>query len=228
MDKVPFFSGSDDKDITMQDEPLATQTLDEQQDENQTLSDTEPKSGLFFADSDEEGQTYESSFVTPQKRHVSSQEVDDEDEDIEIPNFEELPKASSPTSTSPARQSSPTPSITIVNSPPAKKQKLSPLPPVHVQSHATSMYIGSFIVGNAWSTVKGPGYIKNGENFMVERDDQDEGPFKSKKGSKPEKGKGKQLSIMTMMNPQPQKLVKKKVNTVVRLTNMRGFGQSLY
>ena len=223
-----LFSGPDDKDVAMQDEPLETQTLDDQRNETQTLSDAEPKSGLFFADSDEEDQTHESPFVTPPKRHLSPQEVDDV---IEIPSFEELPKASSPCSASSARQSSPTPSIDIVSFPPAKKRKLSPLPPVHVQSPASSMYIGSFIVGNAWSTVKGPGYIKNGEHFMVERDNQDEGPSrgasassKSKQGNKSDKGKGKQLSIVTMMNVQPQKLAKKKVNTVVRLTNMRGFG----
>lgn len=238
MDKAQqslFFSGSDDEDVTMQedqaDKLLETQTLDEQRSETQTLSDAEPKSGLFFADSDEEDQTHGSSFVTPRKRPISPQEVDDEDEDIEIPSFEELPRASSPSSASSARQSSPTPSIEIVNSPPAKKRKLSP-PPVQVRPPSSSMYIGSFIVGNAWSTVKGPGYIKSGEEFMVEREDQDEGPSrntsassKGKKGSKPDKGKGKQLSIATMMKAQPQKLAKKKVNTVVRLTNMRGFGQ---
>jgi DNA repair protein RAD5 len=104
--------------------------------------------------------------------------------------------------------------------------------PTFSQAPFESIYIGSFIVGNAWSTVKGKGYVNSGDEIQVEREDQDEGfsvketavAAKAKKGKPADKKKTKQLSIATMMKAPQPKGSKKKTNTVVRLINSRGFG----
>ncbi|EGN93185.1 hypothetical protein SERLA73DRAFT_172337 [Serpula lacrymans var. lacrymans S7.3] len=118
---------------------------------------------------------------------------------------------------------------------PAKKRRLSPpsspVPaPIPVVSFECA-YIGSFLVGNAWSTVKGKGYVKSGDKIRIERDEPDDGSSSRSnpgKGNKKEiqikgKGKKKQISISTMFKSQPPNFLKKKVDTVVRLTNSRGF-----
>jgi hypothetical protein len=92
------------------------------------------------------------------------------------------------------------------------------------------------VVGNAWSTVKGRGYVKTGEEVLIERDDpNDPSPTNIpgfsgktngivKQNQTKIKGKTKQLSLATMMKVPPPKASKKKVDTVVRLSNTRGFG----
>ncbi|KAA1467782.1 hypothetical protein DENSPDRAFT_770871 [Dentipellis sp. KUC8613] len=108
---------------------------------------------------------------------------------------------------------------------PMDKRRLSP--PRNTQASKKpafrSAYIGSFLVANAWSTVKGKGYIKAAEEIRVERDEQDEETKSRPAFSGKEKGKKKQLNIATMFKAQQTKSVKKKTNTVVRLTNARGF-----
>ncbi|EIN13831.1 DNA repair protein RAD5 [Punctularia strigosozonata HHB-11173 SS5] len=96
-----------------------------------------------------------------------------------------------------------------------------------------SAYIGSFLVPNAWSTVKGKGYIKPGDIVLLERYDPDAATGKSRakgKKSKDEakssgKGKGKQLNIATMLKSQPKASSSKakKKDTIVRVTNRSGF-----
>jgi DNA repair protein RAD5 len=114
---------------------------------------------------------------------------------------------------------------------PAKKRRVSPASVASQSPPQSTYYLGSFIVGNAWSTVKGKGYTKSGDKINIEREAQDVESFrgtsaavKGKKGKATDKGKKKQLSIATMMKHQQPKISKKKTNTVVRLTNSRGFG----
>ncbi|EJD03591.1 uncharacterized protein FOMMEDRAFT_81947 [Fomitiporia mediterranea MF3/22] len=81
-------------------------------------------------------------------------------------------------------------------------------------------YLGSILVGNAWSTVRGTGYVKSGDPILVERDTlQDEAAKRDGKLN----GKGKQGTISNMFKPKGGQSKKTKVNTIVRLTNMRGF-----
>ena len=97
---------------------------------------------------------------------------------------------------------------------PRKKRKIEPV----AVKRQSEYFLGSILVGNAWSTVRGTGYVKSGDLVLVERDTlQDD----SKK-----KGKGKQVTLNSMFKAQAKGVpVKKaKLNTIVRLTNMRGFG----
>ena len=86
-------------------------------------------------------------------------------------------------------------------------------------------YLGSILVGNAWSTVRGTGYIKSGDPVFVERETLQEDAGNGGKDQK-KKAKGKQVTLNSMFKPQTKsELAKKpKPNTVVRLTNARGFG----
>ncbi|KAH7915692.1 SNF2 family N-terminal domain-containing protein, partial [Hygrophoropsis aurantiaca] len=233
-----FFAGSDDED--------------EQMDVTNTLPETQPaallpatpmssarETKLFFADSDDESiPAYQADKPTGSRQpSISKDGPDDSWSDVEIPGFDEVPRASSVSSVSSIqslRRSSPTPGDRASDERPAKKRRFSPPPkPVTAQTEFESAYLGSFLVGNAWSTVKGKGYIKPGEEIQIERDNPDDasssksGPSvantgKGKKKDIPDKKK-KQLSLATMLKPLPQKVVKKKTDTVVRLTNKRGF-----
>lgn len=219
-----FFAASDDEDDVFMEAPPRTSGLE-----------SKPNLKLFFADSEDENETHASTFTTPKKRSTSFHgENEENSSDLEIPNFEEIPRASSVSSVSSAssrkdRVSSPIPSIESIERP-TKKRRVSSVP-TPSQTPFESMYLGCFIVGNAWSTVKGKGYVKSGDEIQVEREDQDRGPStkdvaaaKGKKGK--DKGKTKQLSIATMMKAPQPKSFKKKTSTVVRLTNTRGFGIS--
>lgn len=211
-----FFAGSDDED--------------------EVVKPPEPQR-LFFADSEDEDamQIPNASFTVPQKREQES------DSDIEIPSVDH-PRASSVSSGSSDHGMLPSSPLAAPEElpddsrdlPPAKKRRLSPKLPRDTMASG-SAYLGSFLVGNAWSTVRGKGYIKPGEEFLVERDDQGDALSKassstqSKNQSKKTaqgKGKQKQLSIAVMLKQKQAKPSKKKADTVVRLTNRRGFGQT--
>lgn len=106
---------------------------------------------------------------------------------------------------------------------PNKRRKLSPSPDFGFKS----AFLGRIVVPNAWSTVKGKGYIKDGDPIFVEWDKlkQDEDlPRKSGK-KKPLQKKGKQLTITALMKPRSENFKKKKQNDIVRLTNKGGFGE---
>ncbi|KAL5534034.1 hypothetical protein ACEPAG_494 [Sanghuangporus baumii] len=99
---------------------------------------------------------------------------------------------------------------------PRKKRKINQMQPASPKRQS-EYYLGSILVGNAWSTVRGTGYVKNGDPILVERETlQDEGK---------KKGKGKQVTINSMFKTQSKgvQVKKPKPNTIVRLTNMRGF-----
>lgn len=185
---------------------------------------------LFFADSDDED------VLPPEASLLANTRPQDDfidlSEGVGTPQPNDTPRASSISSTYSIRgprSSSPVVSETS-DEPPAKKRKLSPLAHSAPSSAFESAYLGSFLVGNAWSTVRGTGYVKPGDEIRIERDTPDDRssveakilPAKNVKS----KGGKKQISIATMLKPQPVKLSKKKQDTVVRLTNKRGFGRS--
>ncbi|KAG1836584.1 SNF2 family N-terminal domain-containing protein [Suillus subalutaceus] len=212
-----FFAGSDDEDDV---NPMTAQIEVSVQSASHQLA---PSSGppcsphekrLFFADSDDEDIPR---FQTPRPIAIDSEFVvsgNDSESDLEIPSFEEVPRASS------------------ISRPPVKKRRLSPPSKIQARTGQASFdhpaYLGSFLVGNAWSTVRGKGYIKPGDTIGIERDDPDDfksGLLVSGKGKKkalPDNGKKKQLTLGAMLKSQPPKTTKK-ADTVVRLTNDRGF-----
>ena len=105
---------------------------------------------------------------------------------------------------------------------PAKRRKLSP-----PDFGFKSAFLGSIVVANAWSTVKGKGYVKNGDPILVEWDrlKQEEDPPRKSDKKKP---KGKQLTITALMKPRQDNFKKKKQNDIVRLTNRGGFGKFVH
>ena len=105
---------------------------------------------------------------------------------------------------------------------PNKRRKLSPPPDFGFKS----AFLGRIVIPNAWSTVKGKGYIKDGDPIFVEWDKlkQEDLPRKSDK-KKPLQKKGKQLTITALMKPRSENFKKKKQNDIVRLTNKGGFGE---
>ncbi|KAF9453887.1 hypothetical protein P691DRAFT_564475 [Macrolepiota fuliginosa MF-IS2] len=116
--------------------------------------------------------------------------------------------------------------------PPTKKRRISPAAESRPQSSSrpAPIYLGDILVGNAWSTVSGKGYVKLGESVVIQRD----GPSDGYPGSKPQKGKTsdkarkatgkKQVTLTSMLKPSIAKPARRKVDTVVRVVNHRGFG----
>ena len=106
---------------------------------------------------------------------------------------------------------------------PNKRRKLSPTSDFDFKS----AFLGRIVVPNAWSTVKGKGYIKDGDPIFVEWDklkQEEDLPRKSDKKKPPQK-KGKQLTITALMKPRSENFKRKKQNDIVRLTNKGGFGE---
>ena len=106
---------------------------------------------------------------------------------------------------------------------PNKRRKLSPPSDLDF----SSAFLGSIVVANAWSTVKGKGYVKNGDPILVEWDtlkQEEDVPRKGNK-KKPLQKKGKQLTISALMKPRQDNFKRKKQNDIVRLTNKGGFGE---
>lgn len=186
---------------------------------------------LFFPDSDDEDNLALEApcpAITP----LATSEADDSGSDLELPSVEEVPRASSVSSMSSmvSRDSSPPPPVlspqteartTRSSSPPAKRRRLSLSTRPRHAIKSDGAYLGTFLVPNAWSTVKGKGYIKPGDEVKIERD----GPEDTNVVSTSVKGKKKQLTLKAMLKPQPVKNVKRKADTIVRLTNKGGFGK---
>lgn len=223
----PFFASSDDEENEAEDlvendllpvkrrsvsrgsAPLASK-------ENQPL---------FLPDSDDEDE------IKPPSSPGAVLDFED-DEDIMVVD---APPAPAPAPTRPIRapQASQKPSTRTSNPPPAKKRKLSPASSdIEVTTSNdkpfTASYIGSFLVGNAWSTVKGKGYIKQGDPITLALDEPEkprplQPTGKGKKGS----GGGKQMTLGAAFKakPTPPKAAGKNKQTVVRLRNTKGFGK---
>lgn len=186
---------------------------------------------LFYSDSDDEDV---STFEVPPNpiamTPLATRAADDSGSDLELPSIEEVPRASSVSSMSSvvSGDSSPVPlppplQTTIRSSPPPTKKRrlsLSTQPKLAIKSDGT--YLGTFLVPNAWSTVKGKGYTKPGDEIRVERDSPQ---GTSAAATSSVKGKKKQLSLKAMLKSQSVKNVKRKTDTIVRLTNKGGFGK---
>ncbi|KAI0931359.1 hypothetical protein AcW1_001224 [Taiwanofungus camphoratus] len=219
-----FFAGSDDEG-----EPGSALVDKEQPPVPVVESGRDHQKALFFADSSDEE---ENSRVVLSRIPLIGDTLEDDAmglvEGVELPQPEEVPRASSISSVSSGHvQRLPSPaSLVRSDEPPQKKRRLSPAG-TDSQVQFSSTYLGSFLVGNAWSTVRGSGYVKPGDEIYIERDTSEGlAPNDSKRSkTKDTKGKGgkKQLNIATMLRVQPSKAIKKKQDLVVRLTNKKGF-----
>jgi DNA repair protein RAD5 len=240
-----FFAGSDDEEQNA----IVEQLFDS---ENGSEPNLEP---LFIHDSEDDApSTLATRILANSKRKALFLHNEDSDSDgTKIPNFERSLTVQSKSSDDEVVLSSPPNELA---DPHTKKRRLSHSvtssyfnqieasskegpsggSSTQIQPHKTSYYLGCFIIGNAWATVKGHGYIKAGDEILIEREDQVEKPgfknypsnsivAKSRSKESKDKGKSKQLTLVSMMKSQPSNLAKKKVDTIVRLTNIRGFGQ---
>ena len=226
-----FFAGSDDDDDDSSPAGHKSQVANAVE---LSVSGVAPREQrLFLADSDEEQEEEMVSRLQGPPRHSSGllppdDGVDDFLSESDLLPLEAIPRAPSVSSLSSGlsgRGSSPVPSES--SPPPAKKRRLLP---DKVSTHPSSTgdsYLGCLVVGNAWSTVKGKGYISPGDEVLVERDGLADTP-RSSKGKNKEaanRGKKKQLTLKAMVNPQPSKFMRRKVDAVIRLTNKAGFGE---
>ncbi|KAI0073947.1 hypothetical protein K474DRAFT_1648766 [Panus rudis PR-1116 ss-1] len=183
-----------------------------------------PSSGLFFAD---ESDADDAKFGTLGDIPFADPPMDIDASVVEPPK----PRSPSVTSVSSgkvasnSRNHSSRASPTHEEGPPNKRRKVSPKTITQEQKPSDIFYLGSFVVGDAWSTVRGKNYVKSGDIIKVQRDAPRNTPPKKvdlQKGVNYKAGK-KQLSIATMLKPQhPAKPVKKSENTVVRLANNSG------
>jgi DNA repair protein RAD5 len=217
--EIPLFLPDEDDDDMQIDAGPSTSTANEA-----PQASSSSKGFAFFASSDD-NRIALSTEDAPQLKA-------DDDSDIELLTAEEPPRQSSPssaTSNRPPVEAARAQSVESIQSlpPPTKKRKLSP---ERKQPAPDSFYIGSLIVGNAYSTAKGKGYIKIGDEVRVERDQLEE--VKVSKKAKPTttaKNGKQQISISTMFKPPPPKIsqAKKNKDRVIRLSNDRDFGTFL-
>lgn len=186
---------------------------------------------LFFPDSDDEDiPNFEPPLnsitaMTP----LAIGATDDSGSDLELPSIEEVPRASSVSSMSSVVSRDPSPPIlpqTTLrsSSPPLKRRRLSLSTEPKFSVGSDAMYLGTFLVPNAWSTVKGSSYIKPGDEIRIERDSPQD---TSAAATASVKGKKKQLTLKAMLKSKPVKNVKRKTDTIVRLTNKGGFGRCI-
>jgi DNA repair protein RAD5 len=245
-----FFASSDEEgeDVQMASCGASNRVL-----ESDAAGDSRESERLFLASSDDEEEVFAvDRFETPIPQRTSIIENRLESltphiHGVDVPSSEGLSRASSVSSVDPntSHANSPRARSSSEDLPPSKKRRISPLPseaePLSILkediAQASTLqpfeeaFIGSFLVGNAWSTVKGRGYIKPGDPVLIERYDsgsantQTKGK-KSKQGEKSAgKGKSKQLNLATMLKsgPKPSLANAKKKDTIVRLTNASGF-----
>ncbi|KAI0334349.1 hypothetical protein GY45DRAFT_1318351 [Cubamyces sp. BRFM 1775] len=227
-EKSCFFAGSDDEEMGEQapspHSPQASASQLAPLDATQSRLPTQKP--LFFADSDDDEPSNYAPATIPELPDTA--EESELDLDVEMPEFVDVPRASSVSSTSSGlndhRDSSPhsPPPLLKHEERPQKRRRTSPAAQP-VASVAESMYLGSFLVDRAWSTVKGTGYIKPGEEILIEREEPDKPPPPPAKKPVKDKGGKKQLTIASMFKPAPPKPSRKKQDSVVRLTNSRGF-----
>lgn len=220
-----FFAGSDEEGEhvprILVDEDASHESELIPPSDPQTPAKSPVSSNLFFAASDEEEveEALVSSFHSVYKSRVTG------DDDVVLP-------VSTPDA-APSQASTP-PAIAGegLEQPPCKKRRLSPAAEIRLHSSSQSLpiYLGDILVDGAWCTVSGKGYVKTGESVLVRRDKPDD----EASGSKAQRGKNsnqpkrtggkKQISITSMLTRRTSKPAKKKVDTVVRILNNRGFG----
>lgn len=161
-----FFTGTDeenDDELEYLTPPGARKSADTVKPEPQPQTHS-----LFFVDSEDEEQKPPRISISPMKdirgSPFGAQGAQEEmDVDVKIP---EIPSGrassvSSASSAQPPAPSSPASSVGPDTSiePPRKKRKLS-LPIARDGAEFVSAYLGSFLVADAWSTVRGKGFVK--------------------------------------------------------------------
>ena len=218
-----FFAGSDDDDEL----PVADSTKSS----SSPPASSPPSHPLFLEDTEDDDSMYmppePSTFSEKAKRPIV---IEDEDPDIQIMKHSQVSMESRSDQHSRLKSSSPTlDRKTLLPGPVTKKRRI--IPPEHESSpnHVTEflpIYVGEVVISNAWSNVSGKGYVKPNEIVSVKREEQD---LPQAVTSKPKptavRGGKKQISIATMLKPQPVKSTKKKKrDNIVRLVNNKGFG----
>ncbi|KAL1748936.1 SNF2 family N-terminal domain-containing protein [Schizophyllum fasciatum] len=103
---------------------------------------------------------------------------------------------------------------------PAKRTRRATSEDIDVSAH-NAMYLGEFIIPNAWSTSSGKCATNNEEVRIFREDFEAPQPSKTAKGKKKVDGK-KQMSIAAMFKGQSVKPSKKKVDNIVRIANKHG------
>lgn len=210
-----FFASSDEED-----EVIPSVLVDHNSDlvpasGSQTLSDHMTTSSLFLAASDEEEADRVPTSSPPQLGHVSTDSVND----VEVNPVSHIGMTGSlaaAVSDATRREKS--------EERPAKRRKLSPT--VYSLAQFTSMYIGDLPVDGAWSTVSGTGYVKVGDSVLIRREasNKESSSANAQSGNKSKKIRGgKQVTLTSMLKPQGTRSTKK-VDSIVRIVNNKGFG----
>lgn len=157
-DRSLFFAGSDDEsedflDYLTPPQPAPVPEVTKPADEPQPSA----PNTLFFADSEDEDEAGPSGIPSPIESASDGMDVDVKPPELQSGRASSVSSVSSapiPGPSSPASSVAPesrTP-------PPRKKRKLSPEP--QESGAFESAYLGSFLVADAWSTVRGKGYVK--------------------------------------------------------------------
>ena len=219
-----FFAGSDDDD----EAPIA----DCAKSSSSPPASSPPSHQLFLEDTEDDDSTY----MSP-KPSTSSEKtkrpivIEDEDPEIQIMKHSQVSTESKFDQHSRLTSLSPTLDKKIpLPEPVAKKRRLLPPEPESPPNRPTEflpIYLGEVVISNAWSNVSGKGYVKLNEIIVVKREEQDlpQAGTSKPKPTTVQSGKKKQISIATMLKPQPVKSTKKKKkDNIVRLVNNEGFG----
>ncbi|KAJ3890429.1 DNA repair protein RAD5 [Lentinula edodes] len=230
-----FFAGSDDEDAAM-----AVESTELKATESSISSQVEHRQLFLPTDSDDEEEDIP---IIPQKRG-SSPDIHHEDIDEMDLDTIDIPRATSVSASSMSEYisiSSDSEEEAVTRpmkkkkqvSPPAKKRRLSPsfALPSPTDIIQFPIYVGEFLVPNAWSSISGSGYVTTNDNVRIERDvdyskisevsTKRKGKGKEKANEK--NGGKKQVSIKSMINAQPVKAPNKRTtDTIVRLVTTRG------
>ncbi|KAI6031365.1 SNF2 family N-terminal domain-containing protein [Pisolithus microcarpus] len=213
--KALFFAGSDDE---IDPPPVNGAASDANVSQPSTPLDPRPGSPSIAAvpEKSDEEDAFHSAARAPGPSVLPDDRADHSSSDAGLPCLEEAPRTSSVNSISSQ--------LSDTRLSPAKQRLASPENSCHPPGMEDA-YIGC-IVGNAWSTVKGKGYINPGDEVLIERDALEDktGRVKGQNKAAGDKGKKRQLTLKSMMNPQPsKKFTKRKIDAVIRLTNKAGF-----
>lgn len=206
----------DEHDDVQATDPEPEPLQDALEPNSETDAVSESREPLFLADSGDEDE-----------RPVADYPMNVDDALSLDPPRSSSPPVAGPSAHTSVKSLSRSPSIRETSPPPAKRRRLS-LPQTE-KPVFSSAYVGTFIVGNAWATARGKGYIKPGDAVRVEIDAGEDSISSSKNtSSKPtgakDKSKKKQTTLTNAFQAKNAKPAKKKLTTIVRLTSDRGFG----
>ena len=227
-----FFAGSDEEEPPVGDYEKSS-SLPPNFSPRTSPPRSSPHNLLFLEDSDDNDSVYMSPKPSTSFKKAK-RPIEDEDTNFQIMKHSQVSTDVKPSSQHlrPTFLSPTSDQKSLLPGSVAKKRRL--LPPEHesppnLATEFLPTYIGEIIIPNAWSNVSGKGYVKPNETVLVKREEQDPPAGTSKpKPTTDQSSKKKQISIATMLKPQPAKVSKsakkKKKNNIVRLVNNKGFG----